>query len=225
VAPNKPFLLRIGLDFAAAGLLLVALAYYWLDNRVHELVGTGIFLLLIAHNACNRRWYGGLRQARREPRRLLDTVLVLGLLVAMLALLVTSLLISQTVFGFLSAGDGPIARRVHALAAYWVLVLVAIHIGIRWRTVLTALRNGSGTVARFTSRGPALRLLAIALAACGLYSAFAMDLCAKLLARMSLEWWDFEASTLPFFLHHIAILGLYACLAHYGFQWLQRFRR
>ena len=65
-------------------------------------------------------------------------------------------------------------------------------------------------------------MVAIALAASGLYSAFAMNLCAKLLARMSLEWWDFEASTLPFFLHHIAILGLYACLAHYGFQWLQR---
>ena len=223
--PNKPFLLRIGLDFFVAGLLLVALAYYWLDNPVHELVGVGIFLLLIVHNIFNRRWYGGVRQARREPRRLLDTVLVLGLLVSMLVLVVTSLLISQTVFGFLSAGDGPIARRIHALAAYWVLVLVAIHLGIRWRAVLTALRNASGIVTRITSRVPVLRVAAMTLAAAGLYSSFEMDVCARLLARMRLDGWDFEAAAAGFFLHHVAIVGLYACLAHYGFQWLQRSRR
>jgi thiosulfate reductase cytochrome b subunit len=50
----------------------------------------------------------------------------------MLLLLASSLLISRTVFAFLSLDDGFTARQVHMLAAYWVVPIVSIHIGMRW---------------------------------------------------------------------------------------------
>lgn len=49
------FVIRLLLDFTAAGLLLAALAYWWLDNTSHELIGTGMFILLLSHNVFNRR--------------------------------------------------------------------------------------------------------------------------------------------------------------------------
>ena len=55
---SSRLLSRLALDFIAAIMLLVGLSYWWLGNAVHELVGTGMFLLVIVHNGFNRRWYG-----------------------------------------------------------------------------------------------------------------------------------------------------------------------
>lgn len=68
----KPlFLIRLGLDFTAAGLLLAALAYGWMGNLIHEVIGTAMFALLIGHNLFNRRWYGAVAKGRPEPRQLM----------------------------------------------------------------------------------------------------------------------------------------------------------
>ena len=222
---NKTFLFRLALSFAAAGLIFVALAYYWLDNMMHELVGTGMFLLVIAHNIFHRRWYGGLRRPPCETRTAIDRALVVCLLVAMAALLVTSVMISQTVFSAVAMPDSYTARRIHVLAAHWVLILVAIHLGIRWRMILAAVRNALGVRQGNAVRTAVMRLLAVAGAAAGLHSSYEMGIFGKLIARMSLEWWDFGESTIGFFLHHIAIMGLFAFLGHYAFHWLQQTRR
>ena len=58
---NRLFLSRLWLDGLTAGLLLLGFAYWWLGNVVHEVAGTAMFLLLIAHNVFNRRWWGGMR--------------------------------------------------------------------------------------------------------------------------------------------------------------------
>lgn len=36
--------------------------------------------------------------------------------------------------------------------------------------------------------------------------------------------WDFGRAALAFFLHHVAIVGLFACLSHYSSKALQRRR-
>jgi hypothetical protein len=43
----------------------------------------------------------------------------------------------------------------------------------------------------------------------------------RLIARPSIDFWDFQESTIGFFLHHIAILGTCACAAHYAVVWLR----
>lgn len=213
---NRKLVLRLALDLAALGLLLVALAYYWLDNATHELVGTAMFVLLVTHNTLNRRWYKGLPQ-RQEARRTIDKVLVLCLLATMATLLVTSLMISQTVFASVASPDAFAARRIHVLAAYWALLLVAVHVGIRWRVVQSLVQN----VLRPDNRGirtAVARLSGAALAIAGIYSSFEIGVGGKLLSEVSLEWWDFAESTCAFFLHHLAIVGLYAHLSHHAFH-------
>jgi hypothetical protein len=213
---SRKLALRLAVDFTALALFLLALAYYWLDNATHEVMGTAMFVLLMAHNTFNRRWYGRVPQ-REERRRSVDKLLVLGLLVAMVTLLVTSVMISQTVFVSVASPDAITARRIHVLAAYWALLLVAIHLGIRWRVVLNALHNMTGS-----SGGPlrafALRLAGAGLAIAGIYASFQIGVGDKLTAQVSLEWWDFDESTWAFFVHHLAIVGLYAWLAHHAFH-------
>lgn len=78
---NVPFSLRLILDLAAVSLLLVALAYGWLGNLAHEIIGTAMFGLLISHNIFNRRWYGTIPRQTRAPRILITRVINLSLLV------------------------------------------------------------------------------------------------------------------------------------------------
>ena len=66
------FLVRLAFDFIAAGLLLIGLSYWWLGNTVHELAGTAMFLLVILHNAFNRRRYGAISRTRREVREVVS---------------------------------------------------------------------------------------------------------------------------------------------------------
>lgn len=222
---NAPMTISQRLVLAAAmvGLLLVALAYYWLDNAVHEFVGTGFFLLVAGHNLVHRRWHATLA-ARRAPRNRLDVILALCLAAAVLTLLVTGLMISRTVFGLAPYLDGATARRLHAASAYWVLALAAVHIGIRWRIVLAAVRTATRPAFPLKIPAGVLHVAAAALAVYGLYSTLLLDIGSRLVLRMSLEWWDFEASTLGFFLHHAGAVGLGAVLAHYGFRFVDILR-
>jgi len=222
---KKSFLLRLVLDAIAASSLLVGIAYYWLGNVTHELIGTGMFLLVLAHNFFNRRWWGHVNKAPREARRWFDVALTMSLLAAMLALMLTSGLISQTVLSFLAPTGGVTTRQIHTLAAYWVVILVAIHLGVRWKRVMYAARGVFKLAEENTIRTATLRVVATAIAGYGVQSSFVMGVASKLAMQMSLEWWDFEASSTGFFLHWISILGLYVFMTHYALTCLHALQR
>ncbi|MBP6902820.1 MAG: DUF4405 domain-containing protein [Burkholderiaceae bacterium] len=215
---NRKLTLRLALDCTSGGLLLLCMAYWWLGNFTHEVAGTSLFGLLVVHNVLNRRWYTSLRR-RQAPRPTLDKLLVAALLAAMATLLITSVLISQTVFTAIAPADAHAARRVHLAAAYWALIIVALHIGSRWRVLLGAMRQCAQALQLPWQPPRAARALVIAvLAAAGIYSSFQLGIGGKLVSRMSLDGWDFVESTLAFFVHHLAVVGLYASLAHQVFH-------
>lgn len=221
---NPVFLLRLALDFIAASLLLAGLAYYWLDNVTHELIGTAMFLLIIVHNVFNRRWYGRLSKAPREALGLSNTVTIASLASIMLVLLVTSLMISRSVFSFLPLSGGYGTRQIHTLAAYWALVIVSIHLGMRWSIIMATIRGICGITTVNTVRVVLLRMAAIAIAAYGIRSSVVMGIGSKLTAQVTMDFWDFEASTLGFFAHNVSILALFVFLGHYATKWLRRWK-
>jgi hypothetical protein len=222
---NAGLRLRLVLDVAAAAALLVCLAYYWLDNTAHEWIGTGMFGLLLAHGMFHRRWFGAVAKKQRDRAGLFNLALTLLLLITMGVLLVSSLLISRTVFGFMSLADGVTARQVHMLAAHWVVLLVAVHIGLRWTIVMGALRKGLGLAAASRTRTVALRVLALGIALHGVQASFEMLVGSKLLLLPVMDMWDFNASAPRFFVNQLSIVGLYAGLTHYGNQWMQHLGR
>ena len=219
------FLTRLAFDLIAAGLLLLGLAYWWLGNTVHELAGTGMFLLVIMHNVFNRRWYGRIPKEKRHGRGLFNIGITLVLLVAMLALLVTSVLISNTLSGFMSAYGGFTVRQIHTLAAYWVLVIVSVHLGLRWPMLMGVARKLTGITQPNALRTLVLRAVAVLIAVYGVWSSFELAIGTKLSMQATLDWWNFEESVAGFFVHCIAIAGLYIVPTHYLMKWLQSRKR
>lgn len=221
---NRLFLTRLTLDLIAAGLLLFGLAYWWLGNVAHEIAGTVFFLLLIGHNVFNRRWYGVQVQARRKRRDWINIAATAALLVTMLVLLGTSILISNALSEIFSAWGGFTVRQIHTLAAYWALVIVSVHLGLRWPIVMAAGRSLAGIREPSAVRTALLRGFAFLIAAYGVWSSFKLAIGTKLRMEMTLDWWNFEASVAGFFIHALAVSGLYISLTYYA-TWWRRSRR
>jgi hypothetical protein len=222
---NPVFLLRLAFDLTAASLLLIGLAYWWLGNAVHELAGTAMFLLLLVHNVFNRRWYGRLPKTPREPRGLINVGVTFLLLAGMAALLVTSVLISNTLSGFMPSFGGFTTRQIHVLAGYWVLVIVAIHLGLRWPMLMGVARNLFGITQSSALRTFVLRVLAAAIAIHGIWSSFALGVGTRLAMQTTLDWWSFEDAVVGFFVHCLAIVGLYIAVTYYAMNWTQHWSR
>lgn len=222
---NPVFLWRLALDASVAGLLLFALAYFWQGNVAHEWAGAGIFLLLVVHNLFHRRWFAGLAKRQGARSGVFNISLTLVLLAGMLALLGTSLVISETLFAGLRLDDDFSARQVHAGIAYWLLIIVAVHLGLRWRLLMGVARQLLGIAQPSAVRTLVLRLIAVGIAVQGVVSMQVLNLRSRLLFQMSLDWWNFERSVAGFFGHCLAIAGLCICLTYYAQQWLQRRQR
>lgn len=219
---TMPFSLRLVLDLVAVSLLLVSLAYDWLGNAVHEVIGMVMFLLLVSHNIFNRRWYGTVAKRTRAPRTMLTRTINISLLVTMLALLVTSVLISREVLAFLPGTSTFTARQIHTAFGYLALLIAAIHLGLHW-TMLVGFVRSRLRITSLGNRGKnALRTLAAAIAAYGIHSLFALNIGAKLLMQPTMEFWDFEAATPAFFSHLIGIVGLLAVCSHGAANALRR---
>ena len=222
---SRFFALRLWLDGLAAVLLVLGLSYWWLGNVAHEIAGTLMFVLLIAHNVFNRRWYGSLPRTRREPRSLFNALLTGGLLLAMLALLTTSILISNALASFLPPWGGFTVRQIHTVAAYWVLVIVAVHLGLRWPMLMGLARVAFGIRDTGPTRTWFLRAFTGAVAAYGIWSCLVLGIGMKLTMQMSLDWWNFEELVAGFFIHVGAIAGLVMSGTYYGMRLIDFGRR
>lgn len=212
---SRVFLMRLGFDLVAAALLLFCLSYWWLGNVAHEAAGIALFLLLILHNVFNRRWYANAATKGRKRRGLFNFMATALLLASMLVLLVTSVLISNALSSIMSAYGGFTVRQIHIAASYWAAILVSIHLGLRWPTLMGIVRGWMGIKRPSSVRTRSLWLATAVIAAYGLWSSRTQALGPKLAMQMTLDWWNFEESVAGFFLHWLAIAGLFIALTYY----------
>lgn len=219
------FRVRLFLDFLAVALIIACLAYWWLDNLSHEILGTALFALVSGHNVFNRRWYGNVRKGRRDTVRLFNIITIVCLAVAMLVMLATSLLISRDLFSFMALDGAFAVREIHMFAGYWTLFIIAIHLGTRWTVVMNTIRATLGLAAGSTVRTIALRAAAIIIAIWGVKSSFDMAFGSKLMLTYSLDMWDFNESTLQFFVNYGSIVGLCAVVTYYGLNLIRQVAR
>ncbi|NTJ66494.1 DUF4405 domain-containing protein [Agrobacterium rhizogenes] len=208
--------IRLILDFTSLALVVLCLAYWWLGNLSHELFGTALFALVIVHNVFNRRWYPNVARNLGDGPRLLNAATIACLAAAMAVMFVSSALISRDLFPFLSLDGAFAVREIHMFAAYWLLMILALHLGTRWSVVMSVFRGVFGIERPSVFRPVALRLLTFTAAAWGVHSTIEMGFSSKLMLTYTLDMWDFNESALGFFLNYGSIVCLYAAITHYS---------
>jgi len=210
-------LVRLAFDGTAAGLLLLGLSYWWLGNTVHEIAGTAFFLLIISHNIFNRFWYKRGRKTG-DTRSTVNLIVIVLLALTMTALLATSILISEALSGIVPGLSSFTACQLHGLAGYWAVVVVSLHLGLRWPFIMGVSRSLLGLATHSSVRTAALRIAAIAIALYGAYSFFVLGFDNRLTLTTTLDWWNFEESATGFFLHALAVAGLHIVVVYYAMR-------
>ncbi|GAA0799914.1 hypothetical protein GCM10008910_26890 [Faecalicatena orotica] len=105
--------LKLAVDIAMTLSLLLLMGYQFWGDVLHELAGTAMFLLMIAHHFLNAGWYVHLFKGKYTYVRVLQLLVNTMLLAAMLGLMISGIILSRHVFSFLPIEGGmSFARRL-----------------------------------------------------------------------------------------------------------------
>lgn len=130
---KKAQLLRRILDVAmtALSVLLMGGIFAFPDDAVHEILGTALIVLWIAHNVLNRAFYKSLPRGTYTARRIAMVCVNGALLACCLLLAVSGIMLSNRVFAFLGIGRGMgFARAAHLVSSHWYYILMAVHFSL-----------------------------------------------------------------------------------------------
>ncbi|BBB92555.1 MAG TPA: DUF4405 domain-containing protein [Methylomusa anaerophila] len=219
---NTKALYKLIIDLIMTVLILIAMACRLTGTTIHELLGVSLFVLFAIHNILNWRWYKSLLKGRYNTLRIFHTVVNLLLLITILALLLSGVMLSRTVFAFLNLNGGLFARKLHMLFTYWGFILISVHLGMHWGMIMDAVRKKAKLTSANRSRTLALQIMAVLLALYGVYAFFSREIGAKLILYYTFDFWNYDQSPAIFFVDYLSIMGLCVCVTYYTVKLLQR---
>lgn len=211
---NRKLTIKLIIDLGLTASMLAAFAYQLSGPAAHEWIGLTMFALLMAHNGLNWHWYRNMGRVGAGIQSRLSLAVTLVLLAVTAALLISSLMVSKEIFGFIRVGNGFLMRQIHTLAAYWVLVLMSVHIGLHWILIMSVVRRMSRCSGPSRLWSALVRLAGAAVMAGGLWASIDRGLGSKLLMRHSFDYW--AGSAAGFFITYLLIMGLYIGLTYYS---------
>lgn len=217
---NRKLIIKLFIDLGLTASMLAAFAYHLTGPAAHEWTGLTMFALLTAHNGLNWHWYRNIGRTGAGIHGRLSSIVNMALLVAAAVLLISSLIVSRELFNVIRVGNGFLMRQIHTLVAYWILVLVSVHIGLQWTMIMAVTRQmmGAGGPSRLSA--VLVRLTGAAVMAGGLWASFDRGLGDKLSMRHSFDYW--EGSAAGFFFTYLLIMGFYIGLTHYSLMMFKR---
>lgn len=203
-------------------LMLVAMGYQMTGILAHEVVGVILLVLFIVHNLLNRRWYKTLLKGKFDLRRILSIMVNLLFLVSMAAVLISSIPISREVLTLIPIKNDMIFMQIHVMTSYWGFIIMAVHIGMSWGTIINAMRRMTGITGSSTVRTFLLRILAVFIVVFGVQTSFERNLGAKLVVYDPFGFLGFDESAITFIMDYLAIMGIYIGGTHYAVKFIQK---
>ena len=206
--------LKLLVDVLLIVSLLLAIANKLTENRMHELIGITMLALLVIHNALNLKWYGTIMKSGYTTRRMFDLTVNTLMIITTTTLIVSSIVISKSVFSFHGIETDLTLRQIHTTAAYWLLVLMSVHVGVHWTGFSASLRKGIPVISRVRLPFAFKLWLSMMAVFYGMLAAFERDIFSKLFMIYAFDFWDFDQSVAQFFLNNLAIMAALVIVTH-----------
>lgn len=202
-------------------LMVISYGYEASGPVLHELVGFSFLVLFSIHVGLHWRWFTTLLKGRYNSQRKLNTAFILSAGTALVMVVISGILNSE----LLDTQTPLLGRAWHVIPAYWLLITMALHLGVHWRTFYNGLEK------RFFSRIVCINISGIgrylfsALCVYGLYGFSERRIFEKLLGWSSYDFWPTGHHVLLFFIQYIAIIAVLSVIGHGCFKALQKKRR
>lgn len=193
---------RIILDIIMTVLFIILMGYYITGNAVHEILGTITFVLFIIHNILNIKWYKSIFKGKHSFQRTFHIVINLLLFIAMIGMMISEIMISSDVFDFLNIKTTMFGRKLHMISTSWGYVLMSIHIGLH----ITGVMNKLNTKMKNNTFQYVYYFVLLLLIGFGIYSFISFRLLEEMFLLVDFKFFDYEQSTILFYLKYIAIL-------------------
>jgi hypothetical protein len=208
--------IRTAIDVLMILLLLVQMTYSLIGERYHEINGTVMLLLFLAHHILNRKWTASVFRGKYTARRMLQTILDLLLLVFMIAQPLSGILMSKYLYTVIQIDNvSAAAREIHLFLGYWGFVLMSIHLGLHMDMMLPA-----------AFRGKAFGLAAVlGVSLYGVYAFIRRELPAYMFRQTIFAFFDYGEPILFFLLDYLAIMILFAALGYGTGSFLRLFSK
>ena len=201
-------------SFMTVSLMALMGRQFWGDVA-HEWIGTGMFVLFIAHHVLNLNWYKTMFKGKYTPYRILQLIIDVLVFAAMIGLMGSGIMLSQHVFAFFPISGGTsFARILHMLASYWGFVLMALHLGLHWNIVIGIARKATKTTQSLPIRTTLLGIVGIAIAVYGLYVFMNRELPSYMFLQTLFAFLDYDESKILFYLDYLAMMGFFIWIAH-----------
>ena len=195
--------IQMSIDLLMVMTLPMLMAYSLIGEAFHEAAGTIMFILFIAHNIFNYKWYKALFKGRYTPYRILLTVVNMLLLVIMLLLPVSGIIISKHIYTFIDIDGKALWRTVHMLASYWGYVLMSFHLGMHMNTII---RKKPHFI---------LNIFAFIISLYGIYAFISRRIPLYMAIKDKFVLFDFNEPVILFLLDYISVMILFALVGHY----------
>lgn len=195
----------IAVDIAMGVVLVALMATALVQEAPHEWLGIALFVLVAAHMVLNRRWMAAVPRMRPNTLRVLQLVMMAGLVICVVGQIASSLVISKHAFGFLPALSGVSwARRVHMICSYWLFVLAFAHAGLHARIPKCATPWQMWAV----------RVIVVVCACYGVWSFVQLNLWSYLTGQVSFAYADFNTPLALTVLRYASVALLVATIFH-----------
>ncbi len=202
--------MKTGVDIAMTVLFLGQMGYHMMDNRMHEWTGVTLCVLFLLHHALNPGWHRGLFEGRYSASRVFLTGVDALLTLAMIAVIVSAILVSRHVFDFLGLRMRAVGRRIHMPATMWAFLLTGLHIGLHWHIVLGKLDKPGKRAVLWLAR-----LVLAATVAFGLWEFATRGLWMELFMLREFAFLEYGEPLVVFFASYAAVLCVWAALPYY----------
>jgi len=192
-------------------------------NVIHEMIGLTIILLIGSHTFLNVHWYGTFFQHKNRLQKVFNTIIIALLIVSFGALIISSLMISKSLFSFLGFKSTLMLRQIHTTSAYWFFMFGFIHLGIHWQRFRMLFKKvfSNTLTLNFTLPYQLTALFALLVSIYAGWIFVQRDLSSKLFMTFAFEFWDDTQAGWKVFLDYVILMSALVMLTQYVQKWVK----
>ena len=120
---------RLVIDVILMGCLILLMSYNLIGELYHEVIGVLMAIIVIVHHCLNKYWVKNLK----KHVHYFENCIVFLLILTFIGSMISGILISRHLFSL--NVYNPLVLRMHMLCAYWGFILMAIHLGLHFKTL------------------------------------------------------------------------------------------
>ena len=198
-------------------LFILTVSFHFLPKILHEVLGILWFVAVFCHLYLNRKWIFSLNGGKWTINRSISVFINFMLIIAMVAVMVTGVFISNYIFKGLVGMElarNITAHQLHVSLPYLIIILSGVHLGLHIKGLWLRLLNFLTIDKNSAKARVAAYAFSITLVILGIYGSFLDRVGDRLLMK---HIFATQATNLPFAAFLSILLGIFGLYVVFGY--------